>query len=684
MLELANTFNRSLDRLTAAEQATVKQIAFDYMADPSRPGLQLHRIDKARDRGFWSIRVNRDLRVVLFKQSEKSVFCYVAHHDEAYRWAEGRRFEVHPVTGAAQMVELVEVVREEIRTVQMEAPKAAILASEEPNYLLSLGVPESYLDLVRTVSEDELPDLLVRLPEEAAEALLQLAVGERPDPRPAIMPSLVADPFAHPDAQRRFWVATDEEALAQALERPWAEWLVFLHPSQRSAVERNFNGPARVSGSAGTGKSVVAMHRAAHLARQSQGGRILLTTFSKTLASRLSEGMDRLLGPASEARLRVEVTHLHAYAHAHVSRLAKVQIASELSIVELIAQASSDVNDVCHSEFLRAEWDAVIDYWGINSFEEYRDISRAGRGTALTTRARKRLWDVFAQVQRGLGLRNQYTFGDVCDRLRDRLEAEGLHPFRHVIVDEAQDLGPRELRLAAALAAPGPRSLFFAGDVGQRIFRWPFSWLAAGVDVRGRAQRLRVNYRTSAQIRKFADRLLPTRITEVDGEAEERGALSLLRGPEPEIQSAADLAGEIDIVTGWLKAVRERGIAPAEIAIFARTRRALQERAEPALRQIGMNGAWLSPDMTDRGEAVALGTLHAAKGLEFRAVAVVGCSAGLLPLGAAVEAEGEPEVKQMAEDRELSLLYVGCTRARDHLLVTWSGEPSRFLQLIST
>jgi hypothetical protein len=679
MLELALTFNRSLDRLSAAEQAAAKQIVFDYMADATRPGLSLHRIDRARDKRFWTVRVNRDLRIVVFKDGGRSVFCYVGHHDDAYAWAERRKFEVHATTGAAQMVEFAEIVREEIRVVTREAPRPGILAHEDPAYLLSLGVPATYLDLVRSVDDNGFLDLLPRLPEEAQESLLALATGQRPDARPAEL-SIAADPFSHPDAQHRFWVATDEEALAQALEKPWAEWLVFLHPSQRAAVVRNFNGPARVSGAAGTGKSVVAMHRAAHLARQSQGGRILLTTFSKVLASRLSEGMDTLLGPASNTRARVDVAHLHSYAHGHASRFGKLTIADDRTVDQLIAESRGNLDPGFDNAFLRAEWDAVIDFWGISSFEGYRDVPRVGRGVALSSRIRRRLWNVFAGVIGGLAARNLHTFGQVCDRLRERIDAAGTRPFHHVVVDEAQDLGPRELRLIAAFAPPGPRALFFAGDVGQRIFRWPFSWLAAGIDVRGRAQRLTVNYRTSAEIHRFSDGLLPAHVTEVDDVAEERDTLSLLRGPDPEMRSAPDLSGEIEVIAAWLAAARERGIAPAEIAMFARTRKALEERARPALARLGLIGAWLPVDQEMERGTVTLATLHSAKGLEFRAVAVVACNDAQLPLREALDVAKESDAKRLVEERELSLLYVGCTRARDQLLVSWSGEPSRFIR----
>lgn len=679
MLELANTFHRSLDRLTNAEQMATKNVVFDYMADPSRPGLSLHRVDRARDKGFWTIRVNRDLRIVVYKQNQKSVFCYVAHHDDAYSWAERRRFEVHPITGAAQIVELVEVVREEVRTIAREAARPGVLANEDQDYLLSLGVPATYLQLVQQVDEDGLLELLPRLPEEAQEALMAIATGERPEPRPVMPANVGVDPFTHPDAQRRFWVASDEQMVAQALGKPWAEWLVFLHPSQRAAVEKNVNGPARLSGSAGTGKSVVAMHRAAHLARETESGRILLTTFSKVLSARLSEGMDTLLGSSSEARQRVEVVHLHAYAHSHASRLTPLAIADDRTIDDFIEQARHDLDSAITNDFLRAEWDAVIDYWGIRSFDEYKVIARTGRGTAISVGLRRRLWDVFERLQRQLAAKKLYTFGDICDRLRQRIEEDGTRPFTHVVVDEAQDLGPRELRLVAALAPAGSRSLTFAGDVGQRIFRWPFSWLSAGIDVRGRSHRLKVNYRTTTEIRQFSDHLLPARLTEVDGEAEERGVVSLLSGPKPDLKGSANLAGEVQVLTEWLSGLRERGVTPGEIAIFARTRRALQERADPALKRADMSSTWLVPDKTHEGGKVVLGTLHSAKGLEFRAVAIVACDDSQVPLQAALDLAKEPDEKRLTQDRELSLLYVGCTRARDQLLITWSGNSSRFL-----
>ena len=243
-----------------------------------------------------------------------------------------------------------------------------------------------------------------------------------------------------------------------------------------------------------------------------------------------------------------------------------------------------------------------------------------------------------------------------------------------------QDLGPRELCLVAALAAPGPRALFFAGDIGQRIYRWPVPWISTGVDVHGRAQRLRVNYRTSAEIRRFSDALLPAKLAEVDGEEETRQTISILRGPEPEIVAGESVNAEVAALARWLRDLRARDIEPGQIAIFGRTRKVVSKRSEPALAQAGLTGRWLTPDSDLATDAVAIGTMHAAKGLEFRAVALVGCDAEHMPLNEALAGADTDGARRLVEERERRLLYVGCTRARESLLITHSGPVSPCLK----
>jgi mRNA-degrading endonuclease RelE of RelBE toxin-antitoxin system len=258
---IADTCTDSLARLTGEQQKAVKTTAFDLQLNPAQPGMQLHQLDQARDPHFWSVRVSRDIRLIVHKTDASLLLCYVDHHDEAYRWAERRKLETHPKTGAAQLVEIRETVQEIIIPTYVGAkqparPKARLFEHMAEETLLSYGVPAEWLHDVHQANEDTLLTLADHLPSEAAEALLELATGGKPPVVQAVV--AVTDPFEHPDAQRRIRVMNNIEELARALDYPWEKWTTFLHPAQRQWVEGDYNGPARVSGSAGTGKTIVA------------------------------------------------------------------------------------------------------------------------------------------------------------------------------------------------------------------------------------------------------------------------------------------------------------------------------------------------------------------------------------------------------------------------------------------
>ena len=188
----------------------------------------------------------------------------------------------------------------------------AVFADVSDDELLGYGVPAEWLDDVKKATEDTLLALADHLPAEAAEA--SAGTGDRRQAARAASPpsSASADPFDHPDAQRRFRVMANVEELQRALDFPWEKWTVFLHPEQRQWVERDYAGPARVSGSAGTGKTIVALHRAAYLARTHPDARVLLTTFSDTLANALQTKLKRLLGNEPRLAERIDVHSLNA------------------------------------------------------------------------------------------------------------------------------------------------------------------------------------------------------------------------------------------------------------------------------------------------------------------------------------------------------------------------------------
>ncbi len=358
---IADTFTESLARLTGDEQKTVKTTAFDLQINPASPGMSFHRLAKSRDKGFWSVRVNQDIRLIVHRTAESLLLCYVDHHDKAYAWAERRKLETHPTTGAAQLVEVRERVQEILVPAYVPqsaaaAPKQPLLANVPEVDLLGYGVPPEWLADVRGATEDTLLSLADHLPAEAAEALLELATGgTRQKPPPVAVP---ADPFEHPDARRRFRVVTDVDELARALEYPWERWIVFLHPAQRELVERRFGGPARIAGSAGTGKTVVALHRAAHLTRANPDARVLLTTFSEALASSLRVKLARLIGTEPRLRERIDVDPLDTVARRlHDRMLGRAEVASRDVVRQLVHEAAQgSVDPKLSPIFLLSEW----------------------------------------------------------------------------------------------------------------------------------------------------------------------------------------------------------------------------------------------------------------------------------------------------------------------------------------
>jgi mRNA-degrading endonuclease RelE of RelBE toxin-antitoxin system len=683
---IADTFTDSLTRLTSQEQKAVKTTAFDLQMDPSSPGLSFHKLDRAKDVNFWSVRVNADIRLIVHKTASSLLIAYVDHHDAAYKWAERRKIERHPTTGAMQMVE----VRERVQEIVVAAPispvagptieKPLLFDNLQKFELMSFGVPGEWVNDVRRVTEDTLFDLLPHLPQEAQEALLKLAVGEQPVP-PSPAP-VDADPFAHPDAQRRFRVLTNVEELERALDYPWEKWAVFLHPAQRQLVERDYSGPARASGSAGTGKTIVALHRAVHLARQNAAGRVLLTTFSKALANSLKGKLSHLTGNEAAIASRIAVQSLTAVGYDEYTALfGQPNIASNALVQSLLSKAADALEgQPFSSHFLFGEWSDVVDAWQLRSWEDYRDVSRLGRKTRIGGKQREMLWSIFEQVRGGLVERKAVTWSDVFGRLTDHLKGGAKAPYDYVVVDEAQDISVAEARFLAALTQGRPDGLFFTGDLGQRIFQQPFSWKALGLDVRGRSSTLRINYRTSHQIRSHADRLLPASVSDVDGNTESRrGTVSVFNGAEPVVRTFDDPEQEQAAVGAWIAERIWEGCLPHEIGLFVRSDAELK-RARSAVKISGADGAELSDKVEAEPGRVAISTMHLAKGLEFRAVAVMACDDEVIPLQDRIERVADDADLEEVYNTERHLLYVACTRARDDLFVSGVDPASEFLE----
>ncbi len=566
------------------------------------------------------------------------------------------------------------------RCTQPARPKPLLFAQRSDEELLSYGVPPEWLADVRDADEDTLLEVADHLPSEAAEALLELATGGQPQvARPAPVPGV--DPFAHPDAQRRFRVMSDVAELERALEYPWDKWTIFLHPAQRQWVERDYTGPARVSGSAGTGKTIVALHRAVLLARKNPDSRVLLTTFSDTLANALRTKLRRLISNEPRLAERLEVHAIDAIGERLYERhFGRIHIASRDEIRGLLAAAANEVPSQKFSlAFLHTEWDELVDAWQLESWEAYRDVKRLGRKIRLPEAQRAALWAIFEAVRARLRADGHVTRATMFSRLATELASRKQPPFEFVVVDESQDLSPPQLRFLAALGADRPNGLFFAGDLGQRIFQQPFSWKSLGVDIRGRARTLHINYRTSHQIRMQADRLLAPEVSDVDGNTEERrGTVSVFNGPAPMVQVFSTPEAEIDAVGAWIVGRGKEGVAPHEIGVFVRSDAEL-DRARQALAKSGVPFKVLDEHVETSHGHVSVSTMHLAKGLEFRAVVVMACDDEVIPLQSRIETVTDDSDLEEVYNTERHLLYVACTRARDHLLVTGTEPASEFL-----
>ncbi|MEG3153472.1 3'-5' exonuclease [Sphingomonas sp. RB1R13] len=686
---IADSFTGALARLTGQEQKQAKTAAFDLQLNPATPGLQMHRLTNARDPNFWSVRVSQDIRIIVHKTEASFMLAYVDHHDKAYSWAERRRIETHPRTGSIQIVEVHERVEiaapafaqfaSSIEPEVEHAPAPAIFAALTDDQLMDVGTPEDWLAEVRGWTEERFFELSDHLPAEVTEALLDYAVsGRLLKPEPI---ALGGEPFEHPDTLRRVRAIESSEELRLALDFPWDKWSVFLHPSQRDVVDRNFSGPARVTGSAGTGKSIVALHRAARAVREDAHARVLLTSFSRPLANALAVNMDVLTGDDRGMRNRISIASFEDAA-ADLFQLTmgrKPVVASPEIQRAAIERAMSDCG---YSElglrFVEAEWRHVVDGWSIHDDESYASVPRIGRRNRLSAKQRERLWPVFETVRKTLSERGMRTqnevFGTVAEAYEDRTDK----PFSHVIADEAQDLGVSELRMMSAIAS-GPNAHFFAGDIGQRIFQQPFSWKALGVDVRGRSSSLRINYRTSRQIRHAADKLLPLALRDVDGVQVSRAdAQSVFEGPTPVILELESEEAEIEKVAAVLASLTGEGISLAEIAVFVRSGDQLA-RVRRAVKAAGLECRQLSESSEITTDCISIGTMHFAKGLEFKAVAVMACDDEVLPLQTRIdEATDEDELREVFET-ERHLFYVACTRARDRLHVSGVKPVSEFL-----
>jgi superfamily I DNA/RNA helicase len=675
---MAQELPAAVTRLPSNDAKRVWAFLAKFIENPAHPSLSLERIVRGKSDNLWSARISQGLRAILHKDGDLWTVLYADQHDAAYQWAETKQIARHPMTGTLQIVELPEIVEVQTLTAALEAP--ALFHEQADDYLISLGLPPSWLPTIRKLrSLDDLWTVVFKLPEDVSERLLKVAEGEIVTPPLPVSPEQPIT--ASQDTKRRFFVLKQNEDLLRMLEAPLATWVAFLHPSQQKLATGTCNGPIKITGSAGTGKTVVAMHRARHLARQGQ--KVLLTSFVTTLCDNIERNLDVLCSPQERENITVSTVHKQALALANAAGDPVYPIDQD-ELTKLIEQAYQPWICPLDLPLLLSEWEVIIQDRGITSWEEYRQVSRVGRGFPLSIKGRKQVWEVFAQVFAALQAKGAMDWSGICRRARLLLaNAQISSPFDAVIVDELQDLRPQEIMLVGALAGHRPNALTLVGDGGQRIYNGRISLKSLGIDVRGRSHILRINYRTTEQIRRFADCLLQNQSDDMDGGQEQRTrTVSLLSGPEPITHGFTTQSAQVAWVIQCLQRLMGDGLAGNEIAVFARTNQFL-DVLEQALKGASLPSHNLRKDSINMS-AINLGTMHRAKGLEFKAVLVVNLSDDQVPLQSALSRIKDEQLRQDALERERHLLYVSLTRARDEVFLTWVGQPSRFLEEILT
>ncbi|WP_201752797.1 UvrD-helicase domain-containing protein [Micromonospora rubida] len=576
-----------------------------------------------------------------------------------------------------------------------------LFARHSDTVLRDLGIDDQVLRAVRTIiDKPQLEAFGTLLPEDQFEVLQYLAEGFSPEAvyrdlvtqrRPVDATSEPSESLAMAIANTtsRITLVTRPDELAEILDKPFAAWRVFLHPSQRRVAYRvSYNGPAQVTGGPGTGKTVVALHRVKHLLARSPDSRVLLTTYTNALAATLRENLALLLDDEKQLT-RVDVTTVNAYANRTVRGLAgrvpaPIGDADERQVWRRVCRR---LDLPWTEQFLAQEYRHVILAQDVRGREAYREVSRRGRGSALGPRQRDRVWDAVEMFSAELTAAGTATHLQVCARAARLLDGADLaaHGFDHVVVDEAQDLHPAQWRVLRAAVPPGPDDLFITGDPHQRIYDSRVSLTALGISVAGRSSRLRVNYRSTEEILTWATGVLVgARVEDLGGDGDDSltGYRSLLHGKRPHTQGyptpQAETAALVKRVGEWL----EQGVRPSEIAVCARFNTVLGS-VQDELTGAGISAVRVRDQPGADVNGVRLATMHAMKGLEFRCVAVVGVTAKAVPFTKEVTPS---EVDQLQHDsdmlRERCLLFVASTRAREALHVSWSGASSQFLSWV--
>ena len=690
---MSTDFLGAFAKLPSQQQRAVRTMIARFGRDSHGSGLNYEHIQNAKDAKMRSLRIDKAYRAIVLKPDKGNVhmLLWADKHDEAYDWATRHVCSINEETGALQVYQPEQATPGQSALSIPATATPSPFASLKPRELVRLGVPHDMVrEVHRIASEAVLEEIQPRLPVEAYESLYLYMAGEsyeelvlaRETPSAPVDPDDFAAALDRDDSRARFVVVKDDLELEAMFNAPLERWRVFLHSSQRRLVERRWNGPVRVLGGAGTGKTVVAMHRARWLAQHvEEGERILFTTFTRNLAADIENNLRSICSP--EEMDRIEVVNLDSWVVRFLrGRRIEFRVVFDDRDVwgETLAMKTPDL--AFSDAFFRDEWALVVQANGVTTRDGYLSARRTGRGVRLNRAARARIWPVFEEYRAQLTERGMMELAD-CYRAATALLTEDRSGanFGAVIVDEAQDMTAPAWRLIRALAPPGKNDLFIVGDAHQRIYsRAPVVLGRCGIDIRGRGRKLRLNYRTTEETRRWAAGVLAAHgFDDMDGGSDDDARVrSVAHGPEPRVEHFDDRAGQTSWLVRYLTELREQGEALRGVCVVARTREecrtiGLQLAAAEVPHEI------LSGDRRDESsEGVRVATMHRVKGLEFDRMVIATVNRGVVPLRHVVHAADESE-RSAVEVGERSLLYVAATRAKKELVVLSYGEASPFV-----
>lgn len=739
-ISLYQKAEQELYKLDRVVKAQFYDFCHRFRENPDAPGLDLKPLKG--DRRVFRAKIDQSYRALLAKTGvdekgrQRWVVVAVRHRKHVY---EELAVAVNRVTGEIEFVDLSvvgdsvleragitltpaepEPARPAATSVEPAQPPAPpLLEGVTAAQLRDLGVTEQLIDLALAVSTSAELDLLVAgAPLLSKDVLIGLAAGMSLDEvRREITAEVeveLGDDYAEDlgAALARTTVTTVDETLRSVIEEgDFRAWKVFLHPSQAKLVHRDFNGPARVTGGPGTGKTIVALHRVKYLAEQLLAGTdrpILLTTFTKNLATDLRARLASLVDV--DVAARVEVVNIDQLAARvlgeNTGSAGAKQRVNEATALAVLRQVHAEAGDVRWSpEFLYDEWDQVVLGQSLTTRKGYFEARRAGRGRSLTRPERNQVWRLLEQFTTRLDKEGIETWGQAAERAaryeveraaaaeshRETATLEGQQPrhrYQHVVVDEAQDLRASHWKMLRAMVAPGRNDMFIAGDTHQRIYDHQVTLGTVGVHIRGRSSRLTLSYRTTREIISRAIGIAaPDKIGYDDlddGMDSLQGYRSVLRGPVPELVACASAADELDqlgrVLATWLEEVALGDGGPrrdprGRLAVCVADREMVSQ-VMSHLAKAGISCAELTREGARGDGEVHVGTMHRFKGLEYQRLAIVGVRDGVIPRHHRAE---DPQRQQREERKARSLLFVAATRARDTLRISWHGKPSPYL-----